>query len=105
MTVHEWVRQNTGIVLRVPRGTVTGRVWEYQHPDGRWLRGKVEELQAQGLEWTHDTPKRLVDIRTEQEQYVELQISPGLEGQCLKALRNRNGRSVSGPVLVKRRKR
>lgn len=103
MTVDQWEQQNSGIVLKVPAGTVTGHVWEYRHPDGRWLRGSVEQLNAQGVGWTSDTPKRLTDIRTEADQYVEIKIT-GLKSQALKALRNKSGHSSSGPILVKRRR-
>lgn len=103
MTITQWEQQNTGIILKVPKGTFLGTTHEYQHPDGRWLRGNVAKLKAQGLEWTEQTPRRLVRVTTQEDQYIELGIS-GIESMALKALSNKTGRSVDGPLTVKRRR-
>lgn len=103
MTVEQWAGNQTGIVLKVPKGTVLGHDWEYQHPQGHWIRGTVPQLKAQGLDWQSDTPKRYVEIKTQVDKYVELKIGAGLlEAMALKACHNRSGRSTDGPLTVKR---
>jgi len=40
MTVKEWAAQQTGVVLKIPAGTVTGHRWWYLE-DGAWTPNPI----------------------------------------------------------------
>jgi hypothetical protein len=96
MTLNEWVTCTTGIVLKIPAGTVTGHRWYYLE-DGEWTTHPTT--------WVSGMPREYRPISTPRDQFVELLISSsGLETMATKALSNRSGKSVDGALTLKRRK-
>jgi hypothetical protein len=103
MTLQEWAQQQSGIVLRIPKGTVIGHHHWYQYPldhpthPGEWSTS----IDAWKVKIAHEYRS----IITEKDQYVELGITLGsLEQMALKATTNKSGKSVDGPIILKRRR-
>lgn len=97
MTIDEWAYKNSGIVLRIPAGTVTHHRWYYLE-NGEW----TDNPKA----WTRDVQKEYRAIKTDIDIYVELTIDAGdLKLQGMKAHRSKNGKSTDGPILLKKRRR
>jgi len=101
MTPDQWAQQQTGLVLKIPKGTRTGRTlhW-YQLSTGQW----VQDPKAHGESWD-GLPRRMEYEETTADQYVELAIDGrALAFQALKAIKNRSGKSFDGPISIKRRR-
>jgi len=96
MTVKEWAAQQSGVVLKIPAGTVTGHRWWYLE-DGAWTTKPIKWVSGMTKEYRPDT--------TTKDQYIELKIVGGtLEDMAYKACTNRSGRSVDGPLVLKRQR-
>lgn len=96
MTVKEWAAQQTGIVLKLPAGTITGHRWWYLE-DGTWTPKPVKWQSGMTKEYRPDV--------TAKDQYIELTIfGSGLEDMAYKACTNSSGKSVDGPLVLKRRR-
>lgn len=99
MDVKDWAQQNTGIVLKIPKGTITGHDWWYHLDDGTWSKTTPPGAWRSGME------KQWRPRVTDKDQFVELTIDAGgLQEMAHKATKNRSGKSVDGPLSVKRRR-
>lgn len=96
MTVEEWAEANTGVVLKIPAGTVIHRVWWYLE-EGEWTPNPKH--------WQEGLSKEYRAVRTTQDQFVDLHVDAAhLQSQAVKACRNRTRRSVDGPLTLMGRK-
>jgi hypothetical protein len=103
MTIHEWAAQVTGLVLKIPAGTVVGHRWYYQYPldhethPGEWSTSTDA--------WRVKIGQQYRPIVTGADQYVELRIdAEGLVEMARKATTNKSRRSSDGPLTLKGRK-
>lgn len=84
MTVKEWAETQTGTVLKLPAGTVTGHDWWYLEEDGIWTTDPKP--------WRSGMTQEFRPRVTTADQYVEITLfASGLEEMTQKALTNRTG--------------
>lgn len=101
MILKQWASAQTGIIVKVPKGTFLHSERQYLNNAGEWSTST-----AAWKECGNDPArKRTVMVTTEQDHTVEITISGGLlEAQALKAIKSRSGKSRDGAIILTRRK-
>lgn len=101
MIIKQWAQAQTGIIVKVPKGTFLRSEHQYKPDAGEWSTSTPAWKEA----GSDPARRRTVMITTEADQAVEIIISGGgLEAQALKALSSRSGTSRDGAITLKRRK-